>query len=262
MNTVIVPVDFSETSLNAARYAGQLLVGHYGVTMLLYHHLNKASEEPAAQQSLNKLKEDLQQQFKIQIDTLAHHGDDFIDDLQKAVRHRRADLVIMGLAGKSPLGQVLIGSNTLKFAETRACPVLIVPEQASYHEVKNVMMASDFKNVFDTTPSGPIKDFLQTFRPQFHVVNVDPEHYIAISESYEKEKRDFEEMFSEFKPEFYFMRLFEVDEALNLFAKDKNIDLIIAVQKQHSFFDKLFKKTGTTKKLSYQSEVPVLVVHE
>ena len=57
-------------------------------------------------------------------------------------------------------------------------------------------------------------------------------------------------------------RLFDIDEALGLFAKEKNIDLIIAVQKQHSFFDKLFKKTGTTKKLSYQSEVPVLVVHE
>ncbi|MBS1654750.1 MAG: universal stress protein, partial [Bacteroidetes bacterium] len=35
MKTVIVPVDFSETSLNAARYAVQLLTGHYGVNMIL-----------------------------------------------------------------------------------------------------------------------------------------------------------------------------------------------------------------------------------
>jgi nucleotide-binding universal stress UspA family protein len=160
------------------------------------------------------------------------------------------------------LGQLLIGSNTLKFAETRACPVLIVPERATFKEVKHVMLASDFKNSFNTTPSGPIKDFLQTFRPQFHVVNVDPEHYVAISEAYEREKADFEEMFREFNPEFYFMRLFDIDEALNLFAREKNIDLIIAVQKQHSFFDNLFRRKGTTKKLSYQSEVPVLVVHE
>jgi nucleotide-binding universal stress UspA family protein len=262
MNTVIVPVDFSETSLNAATYATQLLVGHYGVTMLLYHHYSKASEEKASEQSLAELKTQLNNKYTINIDTLAHRGDDFIDDLGKAVRHRRADLVIMGITGRSPLGQVLIGSNTLKFAETRGCPVLIVPEQASYREVKNVMLASDFKNVFNTTPSAPIKDFLQTFRPQFHVVNVDHEHYVAISEAYEREKADFEEMFREFRPEFYFMRLFDIDEALNLFAREKNIDLIIAVQKHHSFFDKLFKKTGTTKKLSYQSEVPVLVVHE
>ncbi len=262
MNTVIVPVDFSETSLNAAKYAAQLLVGHYGVTLLLYHHYSKASEEQEAESTLMGLKQQLNEKFAVNIDVLNHKGDDFIEDLERAVRHRRPELVIMGITGRSPLGQVLIGSNTLKFAETRACPVLIVPEQAAYREVKNVMLASDFKNVFNTTPSAPIKDFLQTFRPQFHVVNVDPEHYVSISEAYQKEKADFEEMFREFNPEFYFMRLFDIDEALNMFAKEKNIDLIIAIQKQHSFFEKMFKKTGTTKKLSYQSEVPVLVVHE
>ena len=263
MNTVIVPVDFSETSLNAAQYAAQLLVGHYGVTMLLYHHYSKSSEEKEAVQTLAGLKQQLNEKFVVNIDTLAHHGDDdFINDLEKAVRHRRADLVIMGITGRSPLGQALIGSNTLKFAETRSCPVLIIPEQSTYREIKNAMLSSDFKNVFQTTPSGPIKDFLKTFRPQLHIVNVDPEHYVAISEAYTKEKADFEEMFSEFNPEFYFMRLFDIEEALNLFAKERSIDLIIAVHKQHSFFDKLFSKTGTTKKLSYQSEVPVLVVHE
>lgn len=262
MNTVIIPVDFSETSLNAATYAAQLLVGHYGVNVVLYHHFNRASDKENAVATLHSLKEQLLQHYALNIEILAHQGDDFIDDLQKAVRHRSADLVIMGITGRSPLGQVLIGSNTLKFAETRSCPVLIVPEEIKYREVKNVMLASDFKDVFNTVPSSPIKDFLKTFRPQLHVVNVDPEHYVAISEEYEKEKRDFEEMFTEFNPEFYFMRLFDIDEALSLFAKEKNIDLIIAIQKQHSFFDKLFKRSGTTRKLSYQSEVPVLVVHE
>ena len=43
MNTVIVPVDFSETSLHAARYAARLLTGHYGVTIILYHSYSKAA---------------------------------------------------------------------------------------------------------------------------------------------------------------------------------------------------------------------------
>lgn len=262
MNTVIVPVDYSETSLNAANYAAQLLTGHYDVTMILYHHFSKEEEVAEHEQTLNDLKAKLNEKYPVKIETLPYFGGDFIYDLEKAVRHRRPDLVIMGITGRSPIGQVLIGSNTLKFAETRACPVLIVPEHATYREVKNVMLASDFKNVYDTTPSVPIKNFLKTFRPQLHVVNVDHEHYVAISETYQKEKSDFEEMFKEFNPEFYFMRLFDIDEALSLFAKEKNIDLIIAVQKQHSFFDKLFRRTGTTKRLSYQSEVPVLVVQE
>ena len=39
MNTVIIPVDFSETSLNAARYAAQLLAGQKNVNIILYHSL-------------------------------------------------------------------------------------------------------------------------------------------------------------------------------------------------------------------------------
>lgn len=44
MKTVIVPVDFSDTSLNAARYAAKLFVGHYGVTIILYHSYSKPAE--------------------------------------------------------------------------------------------------------------------------------------------------------------------------------------------------------------------------
>ena len=44
MKTVIVPIDFSETSLHAAAYAAELLKGHYGVTMLLYHSYSKDDE--------------------------------------------------------------------------------------------------------------------------------------------------------------------------------------------------------------------------
>ena len=54
MNTVIVPVDFSTTSLHAAKYAAQLLTGHYGVTMLLYHSYSKSSEAAKATEDLEK----------------------------------------------------------------------------------------------------------------------------------------------------------------------------------------------------------------
>ncbi|MDB5229814.1 MAG: universal stress protein [Chitinophagaceae bacterium] len=259
MNTVIIPVDYSETSLHAAKYAVQLLSAQDSPNVLLYHHYTKASDGPAEEKKLNDLKTELG--FKGSVETLAHHGSSFIDDFEKAVRHRRADLVIMGITGKSGLSKIFIGSNTLKFSGTKAAPVLIVPEKAHYREIKNVMLATDFRNAFNVTPSMPIKDFLKAFNPMFHIVNVDPQHYVSLTESYEKERVTLENMFSEFNPEFYFMRLFDVDEALNLFAADKNIDLIIAVQKEHSLFERMFKKS-TTKGLSYQNELPILVVHE
>ena len=261
MNTVIVPVDFSETSLHAACYAAQLLTGHYGVTMILYHSYSKSSEAAQATESLEQLKVVLMKDNVVKMETLAHEESDFVDGLEKAARHRRADLVIMGITGKSAIAQVFFGSNTLKMAERKVCPVLIVPEKAVFSPIKNVMLTSDFKDTLNTTPSEPIKDILRTFNPTLHVINVDKDHYISLTENYEKQKQDLKKLFEGFNPEFYFMRLFDVEEALNLFAEDKKIDLIIAIQKNHSFMENLFHRSHT-KMLSYQSKVPILVIHE
>jgi nucleotide-binding universal stress UspA family protein len=261
MNTVICPVDFSPTSLHAAHYAAQLLVGHYGVTLILYHSYAKPADEANAVSNLEKLKAGLMENHPTKIEILSFHDTDFVEGLEKTARHRNADLVIMGITGKSAIGQVLFGSNTLKMAATKACPVLIVPENALFKPLTNVMLTSDFKNTMNTTPSVPIKKFLNTFSPTLHVINVDKDHYISLSESYEKEKQDLKKLFAELNPEFYFMRLFDLDEALTLFAENKKIDLIIAIQKNHSIMEKLFQRS-TTKALSYHSKVPILVIHE
>jgi len=259
MKTVIVPVDYSETSLHAAEYAVKLFASRNNVTILLYHHYTTASDAAQEEQNLVWLKEKLG--AGLPIETLAHHGSNFVEDLEKAARHRRAELVIMGITGKTGFAKLFMGSNTLKFAETKAAPVLIIPEKATFREIKNVMLATDFRNAYETTPSAPIKLFLEDFSAKLHIVNVDPQHYVALTEDYNKEKEQIERMFAEFNPESYFMRLFDVEEALTLFAKDKNIDLIIAVQKEHSFFQRLYKHSHT-KELTYRSDVPILVVHE
>ncbi len=261
MNTVIVPVDFSDTSLNAAKYAAQLLTGHYGVTMILYHSCSKASEAENAAENLENLKASLLKDHAVNMEILAFEENDFVDGLEKTARHRRADLVIMGITGRSALAQVFFGSNTLKMAERKICPVLIVPQNATFTQLKNVMLTSDFKTTTETTPSVPIKNFLDAFKPQLHIVNVDNEHYISLTESYEAEKQELKKMFAEYNPEFYFMRLFDVDEAINLFAESRNIDLIIAIQKNKSFIGKLLS-SSRTKTLSYHSNMPILVMHE
>src|SRR5436190_10189601 len=101
MNTVIVPVDFSETSLNSANYAASLLQDHEGVEMILYHTYEKDSDEYGAIGDLERLKAKLSERSSVNISILADKGDDFIEELEKLSRHRQADLVIMGITGRS-----------------------------------------------------------------------------------------------------------------------------------------------------------------
>jgi nucleotide-binding universal stress UspA family protein len=260
MNTVIVPVDFSETSLNAARYAAKLLTGHYGVNMIL-HHVYEKSQTVQAQDKLEKLRDELIGIGIVKITVLAEEGGDFITELEKLARHQQADLIIMGITGRSAIGQTFIGSNTLKIVDHKVCPVLIVPPDAVFREVKNVLLTSDFKNVASSTPSVPIRKILKTFQPNLHVINVDSEHYVALTEEYQEQRAQLKEMFKEFNTEFYFLGLYDVDEAINQFAHDKDVDFIIVIHKEHSLLSRLFVKSHT-KKLAYHSSVPVLALHE
>ncbi len=261
MNTVIVPVDFSDTSLNAARYAVQLLSGHYGVNMILHHVYEKASQGGEMQARLESLKDELLSSGVVKINVLAEEGSDFIGELEKLARHQQADLIIMGITGRSAIGQTFIGSNTLKMVEKKVCPVLIIPPDAQYSVVNNVLLTSDFKNVGVSAPSVPIKKVLKTFRPNLHIINVDSEHYVALTEEYQAEREKLKQMFSEFNPEFYFLGLYNVDEAIHQFAHDKNVDMIIVIHKEHNLLSKMFVKSHT-KKLAYHSSVPVLALHE
>ena len=260
MNTVIVPVDFSETSFNAARYAVNLLKGHPGAEIILYHTFEKEIEEENSNENLGKLRNQLLKTYSANISILSDMGV-FVTELEKLARHRQVDLIIMGNTGRSALAQVFMGSNTLKVAENKFCPVLIIPPNCEYRDLKNVMLTSDLKNVFSTTPSGPIKKILKTFNPNLHIVSVDSDLYVALTEEQESEKEKLIEMFAGFNPSFYFLRLFDVDEALSMFATDKNIDLIINIQKEHSLLHRLFN-TNHIKNIVCYSTMPVLVVHE
>ncbi|MBS1918787.1 MAG: universal stress protein [Bacteroidetes bacterium] len=260
MNTVIVPIDFSETSLNAARYAGQLLAGHTGIKMILYHVFEKPQEATGSKEYLENLKVELERK-DIDIVPLAEQSNDFIDELEKLARHQQADLIIMGITGRSALGQTFLGSNIFKFIEKKVCPVMIVPPGTEYKNMKNVLLTSDFKNSAAATPSAPLKKVLNSFQPRLHVINVDSNHYVALTEEYQTEKLKLSDMLEEFNPEFYFMGWYDVEEAINQFAQDKNIDLIITIPRDHSLIEKMFKGSYT-KKLAYHSSVPVLAVHE
>src|SRR5918993_2542215 len=261
MITVIVPTDFSATANNAACYAVQMLTGHYDAQLILFHVYEKAAEEKAAEELLVKLKEELSQAGIVKIETRCEENGDFIGSLERLARHRDAHLVVMGITGKSRIAQVLFGSNTLKMVERNVCPVLIVPPAAQFTQIKNVAFTSDFKEVNTSIPIVPIKNVLKLFNPALHVVNVNSEHYVSLTEEFMEQRSHILNMFQEFHPEFYFIGTFDVGETINQFAIDKNIDMLITVPRHRSVFTGMFK-SSTTKKLAYETAIPILAAHE
>jgi nucleotide-binding universal stress UspA family protein len=260
MTTVIVPLDFSETSFNAAHYAAAMYKGRADVSLVLYHYYSDEQEKDTANNYLNSLREELIAECS-NIDTMVESGDNFIDSLAAYAHVKGAYLIVMGLTGKSALAQRFSGSNTLKMAEKDICPILIIPPDATFKAISNVLIVSEMKFVEETPVLVAIKRVLHDFKPSLHVLNVDSSHYISLTKAFKEERDKMQVLLAEFDPEFYFMRLFDFHESVNLFINDKNIDMLIIGPKHHSFYERLFK-TQHTKTMIYQSKVPVLAVHE
>ena len=261
MHRVIIPVDFSDTALNAARFVGKMLAEKQDTAVILYHNFKDEQDHEMWMSYLESLKMELLHKGDIKVECVAEMGGDLISNLSRLAQTMTASLIAMGITGRTALGQKMIGSNTLRMVEHSLIPVLIVPSDAAYAGIKNVAFASDFKDVERTTPSAFICSVLELFEPKLHIVNVDPNHYVAITEECQAEKDKMQKMFSRFNPEFYFLAMNDFYDAMDNFVKDYSVDMLITVPRHHANSNNLFKTTHT-KRLAYHSNIPLMAAHE
>jgi len=261
MKTVIIPVDFSETSLNAARFAAQMLSGRSDTRIILYSMFDDQDEALTTDTYLTSLKTELELKGNKDIECIKELADDLIDSLERLVFQKAATLVVMGITGKSPIKQMLVGSNTLKVVEKNICPVMIIPPDANFNDINDILFTSDFQNVESSTPVLYIKSVLDFFKANLHIVNVSNQHYVSLTEKFQEERAQMLNLFKEYNPEFYFIGMNDFHEAIEQFVKDKSIDLVLTIPRFHSGISSIFKPS-TTKKLVYHSTVPVLAAHE
>ena len=275
MKKFLVPTDFSDTAKNAARYAVEMAATDPNTTIILYNVFDRiaggSDGSPLTEtdddrkiilnNALANLEIELHEIADVRIQYVAEEGSSLVESIERYIRHNGIDIVIMGITGATKLEQIFIGSNALNMAREGVCPVIIVPPEARFKKIENVVLLSDFKNVKSTTPVAQVQLVLDIFKPNLHIVNVDSEHYVELTEEFKSERAWLENRFKEYNPEFYFIRMFDFLDAISSFTADHKIDLIVTVPRKHSFLRGLYK-TSHTKKLAYHSYIPVVAIHE
>lgn len=270
MKSFLVPVDFSDTSLNAAEYAMALTKDIPGANIILYNVYSRISfasltdkEEGSRKMitdlELNDLRTGLLSKGNAEITFESEEGS-FIENIQRYVLGNHVDMVIMGITGSSRIKQVFMGTNTLNVIRHINTPVMIIPPDAKFQGLKNVVFTSDFKDVARTTPFQSLENLLDTFHPKLQILNVDSEHYIELTDEYKIERGCMEDKLGSYNPDFSFLRAYDFLEGINRFVETKEMDAIITVPRKHGFLSQLFK-TSHTKKLAYHSHVPTIAIH-
>ncbi len=273
MKTILVPTDFSATATNAAKYAVQLAdqikaskIVFYNafqapvsvdptlpvVQMVSIDDLRKTSEEALKKFATENGPAGLDVEIVSEYHTLN-------TGIEEVIQKVQADLVVMGITGGGELEQIFIGSNAVHVAKNSSVPVIIVPNGAQYVKINEVMLMTDLKNVADTIPEGKLKKFFQTIYPRMFVLHVDPEDTRETAEA-QYETLLLDSMFSSFHPEYIYSSREDFTDAMNEFAENRSVDMIITIPKKRSWFDSLIKPNHT-KMLAFHSKVPLMVVN-
>lgn len=269
MKKFLVPIDFSETSINAAKYATELVSGVSDSHIIFYNVYSKislatltskdeGSRQKVTEQALEDVKKDLNPSGSLFISCVAEEGS-FIENISDYVLANKIDLIIMGITGSSRIAQVFMGTNTLNVVRNVNCPVMIIPPQSHYKGMKKVVFTSNFQDVARTHPFETLSKLLNMFNPELHILNVDEEHYVELTDEYKIERSAMEDKLGQYNPQFAFLRSFDFIEGINAFVESRDIDAIITLPGKHSFLSQLFK-TSHTKKLAYHSTVPIIAI--
>ncbi|MEO5650788.1 MAG: universal stress protein [Ginsengibacter sp.] len=164
MKTILVPIDFSDASYNAANYAASLANVFDAGLILVHAYTNHSAidqmpalllREPGKE--LQEVKEDLlkgyieilRKKYTIRINGMVREGNTSLI-IQKAATESKADLIIMGMKGKGK-SKSMFGSTTTIIVRKSSLQVLVVPENAEYQSTGIFTLASDFD---DQTKAG------------------------------------------------------------------------------------------------------------
>jgi nucleotide-binding universal stress UspA family protein len=273
MKKILIPTDYSDTSMNAACYAIKL-AKQLNAKAILFHAFHipiVPSETPVIIVTYDELEKDnieSMKSFELKLRAKVKEENEikfivrpgFVTDvIQDIVEEENIDLIVMGITGTSKLNQVLIGSNTTAVMKNIDCPTLAIPNNSNFKTIQNIAFACDLEKTKNSTFE-QLKTIVGLFKAKLSVINVvDPSTKPNNKEAFSG--LNIERILQDLDHTLYFTEESDVIFAINEFIDKHSIDLLIMLPRKHSFIGSLFHKSNT-KQMAFHSHIPLLAIHE
>jgi nucleotide-binding universal stress UspA family protein len=274
MKLLLVPTDFSPISDNATKFAMNMAKAMGAKIMLvnMYQIPISFSEVPLVTISLDQLKkisEDKLTELKENIERITTGNvhvytqsilGEVTEEVKKLCDTLHPFAVIMGTRGVTGLGRFFLGSNSLSIIGKIETPVFVIPPGATFKPFRKIGLATDMKDVVQNMPVEEIRQLVNFFNADLHVLNVDYErkHFTSYTP---EESLNLDTMLSGLNPVYNFIENKDIDEGLNEFAAKNNIDLLVTLPKKHHLLEKILEKSHT-RELIYHTTVPLMCIHQ
>lgn len=282
---ILVPIDFSEFSLTACRFAFGMAEKIGAEIKMLHVYEEPLSDDIYIKHSasyLNYLKaatSDAMNMVERNMLTFTEALKEAIPEQQRenVLYHAsfvggRADeqiiavadkyepaCIILGTRGKGLRPNDLIGSVTLDVIEKAGVPVLAIPEGYEYKgfDSTRILYATDY-NDSDHTSLDRLVDITQPLDANISCVHIDMENDLISNKRKMDELNEYLRQRNYDNVECYLIESDDLFWGIDDFIVKNHIDILSFTTPRRSIFDKLLK-TNNLKKMIYQSTIPMLI---
>lgn len=261
---ILVPIDFSECSINAYQYALDLALETRADVTIFHasHQLSTVSnnmmirvddivmeeaERGIEQLKLNSIHLPVRISHTISVG-LAN------DEIKKITSEKDYDLIVMGTTGSSGLEDKLIGTITSNLIRMVNKPILVVPEKAKYNPNNPILVSVDIDDNKEINFS-PLKNIL-TKNNKLNIFYVSDKRANKIEE---KDINYLEQHLNDYPHDYKFKHNDDVIKSINDELNTHEYNLVVTFNKKYSFFEGLFHKS-ISKNLALHSKTPLLII--
>lgn len=279
MKNILLPTDFSPNAENALNFAvevvrkvkGNLILFHAYSVQLIDPNMPAEIYLSAYQEEEKSAKESLEELSKKIIDSNKdENGNNLftveavvtqglvVDEVLSMTEEYKIDLVIMGTHGASGITELILGSNTASVIEKSSVPVLAIPYNAVYKEIKNIVYAYD--DIKSGLPSfQKLLEFAKIYDSEITLL-----HIIESEKNTEElNKKEFEKIKQSITYEKVRLELVKEEkvlEGINDYICSNPVEVLAMAVRKKTLLDKIFSRS-LTKKMAYHTKIPLLALH-
>jgi nucleotide-binding universal stress UspA family protein len=264
MNKILVPVDFSDTSLNALNYAIALFgtssseitllhVYETRSTTMMIKNIDKLIEEDCRRE-MKELIEKIQEKYPqvvIQSKILKEYAVPAIVALGDSGSY---DFIAMGTQGASGLKEVFLGSVAGGVISKTEAPVIVVPHGHTFRPLDEIVLALSDAPLSDREVIGPLRKIVAMHQCKVIVLHISEEKTDRI-ENVPSEIKDLNPSVE------YAFGSGDIHEDLNDYLVKNSSSLLCLIRGKKGFLERIFKESVTLKQ-TFDSPVPLLILHD
>lgn len=276
---ILLPTDFSENSWNAIKYALDLFENEqcdfyilnvfttigFASDNIMVPEMGEIAFNSVKKNSENGLDKILYR-ISFRKDNPNHEFftismyDTLLFSIKEIVKKNAINLIIMGTKGSSNVLTTFFGSNTVTVMEkVRNCPVIAIPEKTDLKMPHEIVFPTSLKTQYKSEELQHLVDIASVNNSSIRILHIQNEN--SLDEEQLNNKKILRDNFASLEHSFHYIRDVDLYTSLYKFIEIMNTDMIVFINKEHSFFENVFSNP-MVKELGYHSKVPVLTLHK